>query len=76
MTITVILNLILMDFFKDKQTGQTLLTGSRQGRLYHLWLSSSLSGHQLYFGECTTDDVRHARLGHTCYTIFRFFFFF
>lgn len=49
--------------------GQTLLSGSSKGELYHLWPSPSSSDHQLFFGEQTTHDTWHAHLGHPSYTI-------
>lgn len=56
---------------KDKTTGQILLIGHNYGDLYYIRAASHVTPKLVFYGERTTRDVWHARLGHPSDAIFR-----
>ncbi|CAL2268150.1 unnamed protein product [Prunus armeniaca] len=55
---------------KDNMTGRTFLTGSSSGDLYHIQADPTISGKLAFFGERTTQDIWHTRLGHPSHDVF------
>lgn len=49
---------------KDNKTGKVLLTGSSSGGLYHIHTEPEIYETLGFYGEKTTQEVWHARLGH------------
>ncbi|KAI5341615.1 hypothetical protein L3X38_009490 [Prunus dulcis] len=59
---------------KDNKTGKVLLTGSSSGGLYHIHADPTISAKLGFYGERTTQEVWHARLGHPSQAVFRVLF--
>ncbi|KAM2315364.1 hypothetical protein ACFX1S_028273 [Malus domestica] len=55
---------------KDKKTGQLLLIGHNYGELYYIRATPHVTPKLVFYGERTTSDVWHARLGHPSTAIF------
>lgn len=56
---------------KDKKTGQLLLIGHNYGELYYIRDALHVTPKLVFYGERTTSDVWHARLGHLSTAIFQ-----
>lgn len=56
---------------KDNKTGKVILTSNSSGGLYHLNAAPNVTNKIVFYGEKTTQDVWHARLGHPSHLIFQ-----
>ncbi|KAI5339023.1 hypothetical protein L3X38_018295 [Prunus dulcis] len=55
---------------KDIKAGTVLLTGSSSDGLYHIQATPHLARQLAFYGELTTQEVWHARLGHPSHSVF------
>lgn len=58
-------------YVKDNKTGKVLLVGSSFNGLYHIRAAPKVTEKIVFYGEKTTEDVWHTRLGHPSYHVFR-----
>ncbi|CAB4283059.1 unnamed protein product [Prunus armeniaca] len=56
---------------KDNKTVKVLLIGSSSSGLYHIHIEPEISEKLGFYGEKTTQEVWHARLGHLSQAVFR-----
>ncbi|CAL9020311.1 unnamed protein product, partial [Prunus brigantina] len=60
---------------KDIKTGTVLLTGNSSDGLYHIQAAPHVAHQFAFYGERTTQDAWHARLGHPSHSVFTTLFY-